>query len=97
MNRRGFLATLAGAAVAPFLPKPKPKPPTYHGSESHRFFEALHQSWGKDDPLWAVHESTERMVEEFDITPAEIKAGGESFSMSKGLVSIEGILGRKGT
>jgi len=26
LNRRGFLATLAGAAVAPFLPKPKSEP-----------------------------------------------------------------------
>lgn len=26
MNRRGFLGTLLGAAVAPFLPKPAPPP-----------------------------------------------------------------------
>lgn len=94
MNRRGFLATLAGAAVAPFLPKPKPKPPTYHGSEAHRLFMALHRSWGKDDPPWAVHESTERMVEEMS---AAGKAGGESFSISKGIAAWDGFVGRKGT
>lgn len=33
MNRRGFLGTLLGAAVAPFLPKVKPKEPVFYGKE----------------------------------------------------------------
>lgn len=67
MNRRGFLGTLLGAAVAPFLPKPKE--PEFYGKELI--------------PEWKAVEHT--------------ISAGESFRMSRGIASLEGIVGHRGT
>jgi hypothetical protein len=59
MNRRGFLATLVAAAVAPFLPKPKPK--YEHKAVGHTFVvQPKHEQAVMD----LIEESTGRMSDE---------------------------------
>jgi len=89
MNRRGFFGALVAAPLAAVAGLRNKGPIGIWGRQT---FKRHRPKVGSELIYHPDHQETIT-----EIMSAQGNAAGESFSMSKGLVSIEGILGRKGT